>query len=81
MIIIEKKNIKNKPFFYLSEQIKVDDKFKKIQVYIGKNIPNDLAIYYDGLKRKEADLIINHFKKRTFPPGSISKPEMVKAES
>jgi len=42
MIKIEKKIIKYKPFFYLSNQINIGGHFKKIQVYIGKNIPNDL---------------------------------------
>lgn len=57
MIYIERKIINNKPYNYLSEQIKVGDKFKKIQVFIGKNIPNDLSRYYLLLKKKEYTIV------------------------
>ena len=57
MIKIEKKNIKNKGFYYLSEQVNTGDKFKKIQVYLGKNIPNDLSPSLLKLKNKEIVLI------------------------
>jgi len=53
MIKIEKKSIKNKPFFYLTEQINIGSGYKKIQVYLGKNIPKDLGKYYDQLQEKE----------------------------
>ena len=43
MIGIYSKNIGNKRFFYLTEQIEIGDKYKKIQVYLGKNIPKDLT--------------------------------------
>ena len=36
MIRIERKIVKNKPFFYLAEQINTGPSFKKIQAYIGK---------------------------------------------
>ncbi len=45
MIKIERKTVKNKLFFYLTEQINIGLSFKKIQVYIGKNIPNDLNTF------------------------------------
>ena len=57
MIRIEKKILKNNPFFYLTEQINLGKGFKKIQVYIGKNIPNDPGRYYDRLRQKEQEII------------------------
>ena len=57
MIKIEKKIIKNKGFYYLSEQVNTGNKFKKIQVYLGKNIPNNLRPFLEKLKNKELVLI------------------------
>ena len=57
MIKIEQKKIKNKGFYYLSEQVNIGNKFKKIQVYLGKNIPKNLGSYLESLKNKEIDLI------------------------
>jgi Fic family protein len=57
MIKIEKKIIKNKPFFYLTEQVNLGGYFKKIQVYIGKNIPNNLDVFRKALREKESELI------------------------
>jgi len=63
MVKIEKKFIKDKPFFYLTEQINIGGYFKKIQVYIGKNIPKNLGPYYDGLRQKEIKLVNDNIKK------------------
>jgi len=57
MIKIEKKIINNKGFYYLSEQVNTGRKFKKIQVYLGKNIPKDLSPFLEKLKNKEVVLI------------------------
>jgi len=57
MIKIERKKIKNKPFYYLSKRIKVDGNFKKIRVYVGKGVPNDLGLFYSKLEKKEISLI------------------------
>lgn len=54
---IYKKILKNKPYFYISEQIKFDKKNKKIQVYVGKKVPNNLSPFYKKLKYKEQNLI------------------------
>ncbi|MDP2642441.1 MAG: Fic family protein [Candidatus Peregrinibacteria bacterium] len=51
------KIIKNKPYYYLNEQIRINGANKKIQVYLGKNIPNDLAEYCQKLSVKEKYLI------------------------
>ncbi|MCK5026886.1 MAG: hypothetical protein KAS07_00555, partial [Candidatus Pacebacteria bacterium] len=63
MIKIERKIVKNKPFFYLTEQINVGSSFKKIQVYIGKNIPKDLSGYYKKLQNKEIELVSANIEK------------------
>ncbi|OGH73353.1 MAG: hypothetical protein A3C90_03155 [Candidatus Magasanikbacteria bacterium RIFCSPHIGHO2_02_FULL_51_14] len=57
---IEKKIIKNKPFFYLSEQVRIAGKNKKIQVYVGRSIPNDLSLHYTRLSQKEREFIAQH---------------------
>lgn len=62
MIKIIQKNVKNKDFYYLSDQINIDGKFKKIQVYLGKTIPKDLSLYYKKLAQKEIDLILDNIK-------------------
>jgi len=62
MIKIEKKIIKNKPFFYLTEQINVGSFYKKIQVYIGKNIPKNLGELYGALQKKEIELVGNNIE-------------------
>lgn len=57
MIRIEQKKIKNKDFYYLTERFNTGDGFKKIQVYLGKNVPKDMSSYYEELKRKERILV------------------------
>src|SRR3989344_2101294 len=68
MFKIERKILKGKPFFYLTEQTKIKNKYKKIQVYIGKAIPNDLANVYRELQSKEISLVSKNI-------GSIFKTE------
>jgi Fic family protein len=80
MIKIEKKFVKNKPFFYLTEQININGKFKKIQVYIGKNIPNDLSAYYRQIEQKERDLIFKNLSKIYDLDKKINKVEYEKIE-
>jgi len=63
MIKIEKKSVKNKPFFYLAEQVNIGSKFKKIQVYLGKNIPKDLDDYLSELEKREVALVNEHLPK------------------
>lgn len=57
MIKIEKKSINNKEFYYLSEQVNIGERFKKIQVYIGKNIPNNINPFLEKLRNKEIFLV------------------------
>jgi fido (protein-threonine AMPylation protein) len=80
MIKIEKKIIKNKPFFYISEQINLGKKYKKIQVYLGKNIPNKLEQYHCKLKEKEFELIKNNINNLFLSEKNISKEDLIKIE-
>lgn len=57
MIRFERKKIYNKPFYYLTEQVRIKEKFKKIQVFVGKNIPKDVEELYSTLKEKEKELL------------------------
>jgi Fic family protein len=57
MIRVEQKNIKNKGFYYLTERFNTGEGFKKIQVYIGKNVPNHVSSFYRELKEKEKELV------------------------
>lgn len=56
MAHIERKKVANKAFFYLTEQIRIGRRSKKIQVYIGKTIPTDMRPLYAALARKECAL-------------------------
>jgi len=60
---VYKKFIKNKPYYYLTEQVRLNGKNKKIQVYLGKNIPNDLNEYYTELAKKERILVAENLDK------------------
>ncbi len=82
---IYKKFIQDKPYFYLSEQIRINGKNKKIQVYLGKNIPNNLVGYYAALSEKEKIVIKENLDKlfileKIFNREQITKIENLKAE-
>ena len=80
MIKVERKIVKNKPFFYLAEQINIGSSFKKIQVYIGKNIPNDLNAYYKKLQDKEIELVSDNIEKIYVIDNRIPLEEYKKVE-
>ncbi|MCK5320360.1 Fic family protein [Candidatus Parcubacteria bacterium] len=80
MIKIEKKIVKNKPFFYLTEQINIGSCFKKIQAYIGKNIPNDLSEYYKKLQNKEIGLVNDNIENIYILDSQIPVEEYKKVE-
>ena len=80
MIKIEKKIVKNKPFFYLTEQINIGPCFKKIQAYIGKNIPNDLSGYYKKLQNKEIGLVNDNIENIYILDSRIPVEEYKKVE-
>lgn len=82
---IYKKFIKNKPYFYLSKQIRVGGKNKRIQVYLGKNIPNDLAVKQIELANKEKNLVNANLSKlfafeKIFNKEQISKIENLRID-
>ena len=81
MVKIERKIIKNKPFFYLAEQINIGPSFKKIQVYVGKNIPKDLNAYYKKLQDKEVELVNDNIKKIYILDTQIPLEEYKKVET
>ncbi|MFZ2189387.1 MAG: Fic family protein [Candidatus Magasanikiibacteriota bacterium] len=60
---IYKKIIKNKPYFYLSERVLINGKYKKIQVYLGKTTPNNLVEYNKILVEKEKKVIKENLPK------------------
>jgi len=57
MVSIYKKKLKNKDFYYLTERVRVGEKYIKIQVYLGKTVPKDLHSAYASLAQKEIDLL------------------------
>jgi len=81
MIKIEKKSIKDKPFYYLSERVNIGGNFKKIQVYLGKNVPNDLGSFYDSLREKEVELIVDNLEKNYNLDRAITINEYKKVEN
>ena len=81
MITIERKIVRNKPFFYLTEQINIGPSFKKIQAYIGKNIPNDLSEYYTKLQNKEIKAVNDNIEKIYVLDTQISLEEYKKVET
>lgn len=81
MITIESKKINNKPYNYLSEQVRLGNKFKKIQVFLGKNIPNSLDAFYLILKKKEKELIPQQIKLGQFKTKHFRKFETQRIES
>lgn len=80
MIKIEKKIIKYKPFYYLSERVNLGGVFKKIQVYIGKSVPNDLGSFYESLCKKEIELINDNLEKTYSLNKTITIKEYKKVE-
>ena len=57
MIRFELKKSRNTKYYYLTERILVEGKYKKIQVFIGKNVPNDTRRFFAALKEKELALV------------------------
>lgn len=81
MAFIEQKNIKNKPFFYLSGQVKVGKVYKKIKVYIGSTVPKDLSPFFADLKEKEKTLVQGTILDRYTVESIFSKSVLSNLES
>ena len=80
MYIIERKNIENKRYFYLSKRLKVGKKYKKIQVYIGKLVPKNINLYLKRLRVKELALIPEIARAMKLPDQQISLNEYESVE-
>jgi Fic family protein len=57
MIRLEQKKSRNTMYFYLTERVSVNGSFKKIQVFLGKNVPTDTRRFYATLQKKELALL------------------------
>lgn len=57
MIRFEQKKSRNTTYYYLTERVWIGCKYKKIQVFVGKSVPNDTTQFYTALKEKEIALI------------------------
>jgi Fic family protein len=64
-------------YFYLSERVKVKNKFKKIQVFLGKNVPTDTRKYFAILQEKERVLLP---KINPHPDSALLTPHYRKVE-
>ncbi|HMO78222.1 MAG TPA: Fic family protein [Candidatus Paceibacterota bacterium] len=53
MIRLGQKKSRNTMYFYLTERVFVNGSFKKIQVFLGKNVPTDTRRFYATLQKKE----------------------------
>jgi Fic family protein len=57
MIRLEQKKSRNTMYFYLTERVLVNGNYKKIQVFLGKNVPIDINRFYATLQKKELTLL------------------------
>jgi Fic family protein len=80
MPAIEKKIINKTTFYYLFEQVRIGARYKKIQVYLGKNIPKDLSLFYNKLKDKELELIPRHMHQSFSPNNFFNLADIIKIE-
>lgn len=81
MIRVEQKKIKNKGFYYLTERFNTGEGFKKIQVYLGKSVPKNISSYYNELKEKERDLVIQYQPKVTNIENDVIKKALHRLET
>ncbi|OGI69224.1 hypothetical protein A3A09_01250 [Candidatus Nomurabacteria bacterium RIFCSPLOWO2_01_FULL_42_20] len=80
MYSIEQKTIRNKRFFYLIKRIRIGKKYKKIQVYIGKSVPNDITGELRLMREKELELVPEILKNIRLPDKNISLNEYSSVE-
>ncbi len=80
MLKTRAKYIKGKPFWYLLKDVRVGKKNKKIQVYLGKNIPKNLEDKYTELKQKEINLVPELVKQNFTLEAQIPAKELEKVE-
>ena len=77
MIRFEQKKSRNTTYYYLTERVLVNGKYKKIQVFIGKNVPTDVTHFYRTLREKELALLpkINSYPDSLLLPTHYKKIE------
>ncbi|KKW23012.1 MAG: Filamentation induced by cAMP protein Fic [Candidatus Kaiserbacteria bacterium GW2011_GWB1_52_6] len=80
MPTVVRKKIKDKPYYYLIKRVKIGKKFKKIQVYLGKRVPNDLRAQYAQLQKRESALAGEIVAALPLPDARISEREYVDVE-
>jgi len=80
MITFERKKINNKPFYYLTEQIRLGNKYKKIQVFVGKSIPTDTVKFFVILKKKEYALLSTQLASRSFKEQYLKRQLLLSVE-
>ncbi|MFH1946671.1 MAG: Fic family protein [Candidatus Magasanikbacteria bacterium] len=78
---IYQKISQNKPYFYLIESLIAGKKKKKIQVYLGKSVPNKLDSHYLILAKKEKEFFAENVG-NSFAVGKIfDKEQIIKIEN
>ncbi len=81
MIRIKRKIVNNKPFYYLTERLSVNNISKKIQAYIGKSVPKDISLVALSLSEKEAEIWCDSLPSTYELERHISIPEYEKLET
>lgn len=77
MIRFEQKKSRNTKYFYLTERVLVNGTYKKIQVFLGKNVPTNLGPFYAALHEKERALLP---KTNPYPDSSLLSSHFKKIE-
>ena len=77
MIRITQKKSRNTMYYYLTERVLVNGSFKKIQVFLGKNVPTDTGRFYATLQKKEQALLP---KKNPYTASSLLHAHYYKIE-
>ena len=78
---IYQKISQNKPYFYLIESLIAGKKKKKIQVYLGKSVPNKLDSYYLILAEKEKEFFAGNVGNSFFAGKIFDKEQIIKIEN
>ncbi|MBU2542271.1 Fic family protein [Patescibacteria group bacterium] len=78
---IYQKISQNKPYFYLIESLIAGKKKKKIQVYLGKSVPNKLFRYYLALAEKEKEFFAGNVGNSFFAGKIFDKEQITKIEN
>lgn len=82
MIRFEQKKSRNTKYYYLTERVLVNDRYKKIQVFVGKTVPNNTAHFYAALKEKELALVskVNHYPTSELLPAHYKNIELTQLD-